>query len=189
MSTSKARVNTRKAAAPKKNAAKAAPSQERFLILLRHGIAEEPTAAKRDEDRSLTAEGHSKMKEISRGLAEALPKTDAIYCSPLLRCVQTALWVSKGYSSKANVTTTDALAPGSTPEQFLQLVATITARRVVIVGHEPNLTRALAAITGIADLRALELKKGACYGVRIGADGQATFEWLLTPRVLRKMGE
>jgi len=39
----------------------------------------------KDEDRSLTAEGHARMKQIARGLEQALPKANAIYSSPLLR--------------------------------------------------------------------------------------------------------
>jgi phosphohistidine phosphatase len=166
MSTSKAPSDK---PAPRRQPAAPKQPVEKFVVLLRHGLAEDPTPGKRDEDRSLTPGGHAKMKEISRGLAAALPKAAAIYSSPLLRCVQTALWVSKAYKSKANVTTADALAPGGTPKQFLELLAGTEATRIVIVGHEPSLTR--------------------CYGVRLGADGKATFEWLLPPRILRKLAE
>ena len=175
MSTSK------KAAAPPKE-----PPAERFIVLLRHGIAEEATPGKKDEDRGLTSEGHARMKEIARGLVQALPKVQVIYTSPLLRAVQTALWVSKGYKSRAIINTTDALAPGATAKEFRAFVESITERRVILVGHEPTLTRSLGALTGI-DTAKLELKKGGAYGVR-GAGGGATFEWLLTPRVLRKLG-
>jgi len=168
---------------------KAALPEERFVILLRHGIAEEPTPEKKDEDRSLTAEGHARMKQIARGLESALPKAQAIYTSPLLRAMQTALWVSKGYRSRVSITTTDALAPGATKKQFLALIKTITARRVIIIGHEPNLTDSLRALTGLTEAQGVELKKGGCYGVRVFADGRGVLEWVLPPRILRKLGE
>jgi phosphohistidine phosphatase SixA len=171
-----------KAAAPKPEP----PPAERFVVLFRHGIAEEATADKKDEERGLTRDGHSRMKEIARGLERVLPKAQAIYTSPLLRAVQTALWVSKGYQSRVTINTTDALAPGASAKDFRALVDSIKERRVIIVGHEPNLTRALGALTGV-DTAKLELKKGGCYGVRMLADGSATFEWLLPPRVLRKL--
>jgi phosphohistidine phosphatase len=166
-------------------ASKPAPA-ERFIVLLRHGIAEEASPGKKDEDRGLTKEGHARMKEIARGLVEALPKVQVIYTSPLLRAVQTALWVSKGYKSRVTINTTDALAPGASAKEFRAFVDTITERRVILVGHEPNLTRSLGILTGV-DAEKFELKKGGCYGVRM-ADGSATFEWLLPPRVLRKLG-
>ena len=128
------------------------------------------------------------MKEIARGLESVLPKAQVIYTSPLLRAVQTALWVSKGYKSRVTINTTDALAPGASAKDFRAFVDSITERRVILVGHEPNLTRSMAALTGVADAR-LELKKGGCYGVRILGDGIGTLEWLLAPRVLRKLGE
>ena len=166
-----------------------APPEERFVILLRHGIAEDPTPEKKDEDRSLTAEGHARMKQIARGLERSMPRVQIIYTSPLLRAMQTALWVSKGYRSRAAIQTSDALAPGATQKQFLELVRSITARRVIIVGHEPNLTDNLIALTQIQESQGVELKKGGCYGVRILENGQGVLEWLLPPRILRKLGE
>lgn len=159
---------------------------ERFFILLRHGIAEDPAPDKKDEDRGLTSEGHTRMKEIARGLERALPKAEVIYSSPLLRAVQTALWVSKGYKSRMNIHTTDALAPGATPKQFLELLDSIAEQRVIFVGHEPTLSANMAALTGLPRTK-VELKKGGCYGVRVAPDGKATLEWLLPPRVLRKI--
>jgi phosphohistidine phosphatase SixA len=52
--------------------------------------------------------------------------------------------------------------------------------RVILVGHEPDLTENMRAITGIKSGR-VELEKGGCYGIR-----DTTLEWILTPRVLRK---
>jgi phosphohistidine phosphatase len=196
MSTSKKAAATRRkpkaAAAPEEKPAPAAAGGKgnggRFIVLLRHGIAEEASAEKKDEDRGLTKEGHARMKEIARGLEHLLPKAQAIYTSPLLRAVQTALWVSKGYKSRANINTTDSLAPGASVKQFRAFIDAIAERRVIIVGHEPNLTRGMAALTGV-DAAKLELKKGGCYGVRLLEDGSATLEWLLPSRVLRKSRE
>jgi phosphohistidine phosphatase len=173
----------------KKKAAAPPPERpERFLVLLRHGIAEEATPEKKDEDRGLTTEGHARMKQIARGLERSLPKVQAIYTSPLLRAVQTALWVSKGYRSRVSINTTDALAPGASAKDFLALIESIQERRAIIVGHEPNLTDNVGALVDLGDAR-VELKKGGCYGVRLGSDGTAMLEWLLPPRVLRKLGE
>ncbi|MGZ5431761.1 MAG: SixA phosphatase family protein [Thermoanaerobaculia bacterium] len=162
----------------------AAPPPERFIVLLRHGIAEDATPDKKDEDRGLTAEGHARMKQIARGLERALPKVQAIYSSPLLRAVQTALWVSKAYRSRANVNTVDALSPSATPKQFLALVKSIKERRAVIVGHEPVLTQGLRALVGV---EGIELKKGGCFGVRLLPEGTAVLEWVLPPRILREL--
>ncbi len=162
--------------------------RERFLILLRHGIAEEASAGKADEERALTSEGHAEMKQIARGLEEAFPKALAIYSSPLLRATQTALWVSKGYRSRLKLHTVGALRPAATTAEFRDFIDGIQERRAIIVGHEPNLSTIVMQLIGLSTGR-VELQKGGCYGVRLRADGDAALEWLLSPRILRKLGE
>jgi phosphohistidine phosphatase len=162
---------------------------DRFIVLLRHGIAEEKTADKADAERSLTSEGHARMKQIARGLERAFPKAQVIYASSLLRAKQTALWVSKGYRSRVKVNTSEALTPSASPHEFAEFVKGIKERRVIVVGHEPNLSENLAELVGINGGARIELKKGGCYGVRLRSDGTAVFEWLLSPRILRKLGE
>ena len=163
--------------------------RDRFIVLLRHGIAEERTGEKTDEERSLTPEGHARMKQVARGLERAFPKAQVIYSSPLLRTVQTALWVSKGYRSRVKVNTSDALIPGASPKEFVEFLNGITERRVIVVGHEPNLSDNLTDLLGVDGANRLELKKGGCYGVRLRPDGTVVFEWLLSPRILRKLAE
>ena len=186
-------MSTSKKAPPPEVAADTAEDEiqerERFIILLRHGIAEDPSAGKPDEERSLTAEGHARIKQIALGVERVFPKANAIYSSPLVRATQTALWVSKAYRSRVQVTTTDALMPGATTADFLSLVASIKERRTIIVGHEPNLSDNLRALLGVEESRTIELKKGGCYGVRLRGDGSALLEWLLPPRLLRKLAE
>jgi phosphohistidine phosphatase len=176
-------MSTSKKAKPEKQAP---PAVERFIVFLRHGIAEDPSPGRKDEDRGLTGEGHARMKEVARGLAAVLPKAEVIYSSPLLRAVQTSLWVSKAYKSRVNISTSDALAPGTSPKQFLALLASIEAKRVIFVGHEPTLTTHMAALIGM-EPDVLELKKGGCYGVRLEPEQPARLEWLLTPRLLRNL--
>lgn len=161
---------------------------ERFVLFLRHGQAEERGGEKPDEDRTLTREGHARMKQIASGLTELFPKADAVYTSPLIRCVQTALWVSKGYHGKLQPVSTPALRPEATPRDVIAFLEAQPARRPILVGHEPNLSSTVARLIGAEGAGALELKKGGCFGVRIAADGSAVLEWSLPPRLLRKIG-
>jgi len=159
---------------------------EKFVVLLRHGIAE-PHGARADDDaRILTATGNRRMKQIGRGLAERFPKAEVIYSSPLIRCVETAEWVEKGYGSSIAVKTYDALKPDGSVEDVRALLAGSEARRIIFVGHEPNLSRTMLGLTKMNSDGAIELKKGGCYGVRLFADGSAQLEWMLPPRVLRR---
>lgn len=160
--------------------------KERFLVLLRHGIAEERSATKADAERELTAEGHRRMKEIARGLATLLPKAEAIVSSPLRRCQQTSEWVKRAYDNAIAVETSGALAPDGEVAAFRELVEGLTVRRAILVGHEPTLTRFMLDLTRMKD-DAPELKKGGCYGICIDAGAAAHLEWMLPPRAMRRV--
>ncbi len=157
--------------------------EERFIVLLRHGIAEERAAGKPDEERELTADGHRRMKQIARGLARLLPKAEVIVSSPLVRARQTAECVARAYSRAIPLEGSPALAPDSNVDRFRELLAGVSARRAIFVGHEPTLSELMLALTGLSG--AIELKKGGCYGIRIDAGEAAHLEWMLPPRALR----
>jgi phosphohistidine phosphatase len=155
---------------------------ERFVVLLRHGIAQ-PKGTEPDETRPLTDEGHKRMKQIGRGLHLIFPKAEAIVSSPLTRAVETAAWVAKAFDLAA--TTSDALRPEAGPEALRKLIDEISATRFILVGHEPRLTEGMRQLTKMHTEGALELKKGGCYGLRFDENGEAALEWMLPPRVLR----
>jgi len=163
---------------------KAVPDAERFVVLLRHGVAEDAAPDQKDEDRALTTEGQQRMKEIARGLARIFPKAQAIYTSPLRRAVQTAQRVAKAYGGRVEVTVTDALRPGAPAKELRALLDAAKARRAIIVGHEPNLMEYIHALAALGKSARLELKKGGCCGVRLTKAG-GVLEWLLPPRALR----
>jgi phosphohistidine phosphatase len=66
-----------------------------LIVLLRHGIAEDPAADVADDDRRLTRKGHRRMKVVARALARLIPNVDAIYSSPLVRAYETAEHVAR----------------------------------------------------------------------------------------------
>ena len=159
---------------------------EKFVVLLRHGIAE-PHGARADDDaRVLTETGNRRMKQIGRGLAQRFPKAEVIYSSPLIRCVETAEWVEKGYGSSVVVKTYDALKPDAGVDEVRALISNSAARRIICVGHESNLSTAMLALSKMSSDGPIELKKGGCYGLRMFDDGNACLEWMLPPRVLRR---
>jgi len=162
--------------------------EEKFIVMLRHGIAEDHGARANDDERMLTETGHRRMEQIGNGIATLFPDAEVVYSSPLIRCVQTAEWVLKAYSSSLKIEKTDALRPDAGPAEFRALIASTTAHNIICVSHEPTLSSAMADLTGVTE-GAVVLKKGGCYGVRLFPGGGATLEWLLPPRVLRHQSE
>jgi len=154
------------------------------VILLRHGVAEPRDEKTHDDDRSLTADGHKKMKENARGLMQLYPDIDAIYSSPLLRALQTALWVSKAYGKKVKVGVTEVLRPDGDQRDVGRFLEPHAGKLVMLVGHEPALTATMRHLAGLGGKGKLELRKGGCYVLRV--EEQATLlDAMLTPRILR----
>ena len=151
----------------------------KFLVLLRHGIAEDAKEGQDDLDRQLTDKGRRRMESIAAGLARVFPEAEAIYSSPAIRAMQTAEPVAKAYDLK--IQKSDALAPGSPPRR---LVDEVKFDYAIFVGHEPTLSSLMLELTGLRGN--IELKKGGCYGIAF--DGEdAALEWVLPPRALRRL--
>lgn len=157
-----------------------------LIVLLRHGIAEDKSVDKPDEERRLTREGNEKMKRVARALAEMLPDADAIYSSPLVRAYETAEWVAKAYGGKLEIETTAALAPGHDPAEFRDLLRRSGGKECAYyTGHEPHLTTLMLALTNMQIGGELSLKKGGCYGLDLD-DPAATarLRFMLAPGLI-----
>ena len=81
-----------------------------------------------------------------------------------------------------------ALAPSG---ELLDVVGGLPeeARRVVLVGHEPDLGRlASLLVSGDPDVASIELKKGGVLLLdRDRERGRATFKWHAPPQLLRRL--
>ena len=151
----------------------------KFLVLLRHGIAEDAQEGQDDLDRQLTDKGRRRMESIAAGLARIFPEAEAIYSSPAVRAMQTAEPVAKAYALK--IQKSDALAPGKPPRK---LVDEVEVDYAIFVGHEPTLSSLMLDLTGLSGN--IELKKGGCYGIAFDSVG-GRLEWVLPPRALRRL--
>lgn len=162
------------------------PPPDRFIILLRHGVAEPRLEGLPDEARRLSKAGANRMREIGWGMAKLFPRARVICTSPLTRAVQTGARLAKGYGGKVKVRTLEALAPGQDAMAFLEALDAMPERHAIFVGHEPGLTQLLGELCSL-DTTGLSLKKGGCYGLRIQASGHTQLEWMLSPKVLRRI--
>jgi phosphohistidine phosphatase SixA len=85
----------------------------------------------------------------------------------------------------------DALRPGGSPEALITFLAKRpNRRRVLVVGHEPDLTNLAARLIGAGRNANMGFKKGGCCLVAFNefppkAPGQLV--WWLTPRIMRKL--
>ena len=163
------------------------------LYLIRHAIAHErdPARWRDDRRRPLTPEGAEKFRRGAAGLAHLVGTVDRLLTSPLVRARETAglLHTVAGWPEPVEHA---ALSPGRTVAQVLAVLREQLADSIALVGHEPGLSRLLGVCIAGPDARlACRFRKGgvACLSFRaIPRAGQATLEWLATPKLLRTLG-
>jgi phosphohistidine phosphatase len=163
------------------------------LYILRHGIAVEHGAAgyENDDERPLTGKGERKMWVIAEAIKALEISFDSIFSSPLVRARQTAEIVAEALKCVKRLELTDTLAPQESAKPLIQFLRDQGAMDdILLVGHEPFLSRLIALLIsgdsetsvllkkgGFCKLSIAELKYGRC----------AILEWLLTPKQMELM--
>jgi phosphohistidine phosphatase len=154
------------------------------LYLLRHADAGDPMAwAGDDAERPLSAKGKRQARRLGSMLADIGFRPDLILTSPKVRAADTARIVGRAVDVKPN----DERRLASSFE--LNDVGSILAahpdaRRVVLVGHDPEFSSTASTLTGAA----IELRKGAIARIDLpesqAAAGQGVLRWLIPPGVV-----
>lgn len=156
------------------------------LLLLRHGIAEERSLNRPDEERRLTRDGIEKMREEAKAFLRIGLKPDLVLTSPLRRCAETAKIVADTLGVADRLSEEDRIAPGFRLGDLQQIAErNPDAQQLMVVGHQPD----LGIIAGqLIDAPPLDLKKGGL--VRIDTDriepGRGVLVWMLAPGLLVK---
>ena len=117
------------------------------LYVMRHGPAEDFAASGLDGDRSLTASGRERVKLVAKLLRESDEAPRMIVSSPLVRALQTAEIIASE-TCVEHVETSRDLAPGGNAHAFVMALAREERKRVMVVGHEPDLSSLIEALLG-----------------------------------------
>lgn len=161
------------------------------LFILRHGIAAQRSSPLTSSDavRPLTPKGRKRVALIAEGLHKLGYAFDWIVTSPLVRAAQTAEIVAASQRPNPPVDVCAALRPGTSREDVLAFLAkNPDRRRVMLVGHEPDLSTLAGRLIGAGRDANLEFKKGGCCLIEydgLPARYSGRLVWWLTPRALR----
>ena len=140
------------------------------LYVLRHAEAVGAGDTLQDGWRYLTAKGRSSAEKVSLSIAESGPKPRLIISSPLVRAVQTAEIAAHNACCKNEVVVSGLLLPGAgISDLVVHLKSCKDAKRVMLVGHEPQLGSLVTTLLGCMD-GSISLKKGACVILRVYPD-------------------
>ena len=118
------------------------------LYVMRHGPAEEQSADERDGTRALTPSGRVRCRAVAQRLGELGEHPITIVSSPLVRAVQTAELVAQHVSSIDMVSAHSSLAPGALGLAFVYEQLQAGRKRLMIVGHEPDLSTLVGRLLG-----------------------------------------
>lgn len=155
-----------------------------ILYVMRHAEAVEATDTLQDEWRYLTEKGRAAAKQCVASIAKYGPKPRLTITSPLTRAVQTAEIAAEKACRKNVVVASELLLPGADISELVkQLKEQMDVKRIMLVGHEPQLGRLVATLLG-REKAAIALKKGACVTLKLepGADDKpAVFLSYLVP--------
>jgi phosphohistidine phosphatase len=123
------------------------------LILWRHADAEDGSP---DMARRLTKKGRKQAARVAEWLEERLPKDHALISSPAARARETAEALGKPKI-------VEALAPGASVKEILQTAGwPDRGGTAVLVGHQPDLGRAIAYLVSRRETD-WTLKKGGLW--------------------------
>jgi phosphohistidine phosphatase len=169
-----------------------APGKAMRLYLMRHGIAidrEDPDCPA-DPERYLTPKGIQRTRAAARGLRALRVKPAALLTSPYVRAVQTGEVVCEvlGLDPK-QLRTTDALKPEAKPARLAEELGRLGGE-VICFGHAPHMDEFIAhALKATAPFTALKKSGVACLDIDSLAPLRATLFWVLTSRILRRLGD
>ena len=158
-----------------------------YIYFLRHANAGQKKL-KNDDKRPLDKEGIEQSGHIGRLLSALDIHPDLIISSPLKRAMQTASLVANELGYEEKIQAEPALRPAASFDAFRELLRHCGKEEsIIVVGHNPNLSRFLALLisNGASD-NWVDMKKGSVARVDHSAK-RSTLDWLITPKIA-KMG-
>ncbi|MCX6969214.1 MAG: histidine phosphatase family protein [Verrucomicrobia bacterium] len=136
---------------------------------LRHAEAEHASGS--DFDRRPTPRGLDQAEKAARFCLRNGLLPDLIITSPVVRARRTAEIVAA--TTGSDLIVGDWLSCGMEPGDFLKEIAAYSQKRfVLLVGHEPDFSDAIACLLGLIDPSSLKIRKASLTIVDIAAPHQ-----------------
>jgi len=160
------------------------PAPALQLYLLRHADAGDPMAWPGDDaDRPLSAKGKRQARRLGSLLADIGWKPDLLLTSPKIRAAQTARLVGRAVDVMPDDEPRLASAFELSDVGSI-LAAHPDARRLMLVGHDPDFSSIASTLIGAA----IELRKGAIARIDLADSaptaGGGALRWLIPPGVV-----
>lgn len=156
------------------------------LYFLRHGEAE-PSSS---DESVLTSTGIETVKNIAFAIEALNIKFDQILCSDLPRAQETAGIIQEILGISTDIGSCSPLTPPGDCDDLLQLLKDTHRSSVLLVGHEPLISRMISRLISGDEQSLISIKKGSLVKVFIAEytrHVRGSLEWILPPHVLIKI--
>lgn len=163
-----------------------------ILYFLRHANAGQSKAnLTQDAKRPLDKQGIEQCSYVGNALASMDVQVDAIISSPLRRATQTASLVANEIGYDGKIVFSPALAPDAEFEAFRELLEKNSKlEALMVVGHNESLSQFLSLLlSGGANAKGVDLKKGAVARVEWDNRKPGVLHWCLTPKAIQSIYE
>jgi phosphohistidine phosphatase len=164
------------------------------IFILRHGIAVERGAPgfANDSLRPLTPKGRRQLKKSAAAMKRMKLHFDLILSSPFERAKKTAEIAADVLKLKKRLKFSGKLKPDGDPEKLISEIAGLKPQpeNVLLVGHEPYLSRLISWLISGNEDAAMDFKKGGLCKLEaeeLSAGKCAALAWLLTPKQMKAM--
>lgn len=155
------------------------------LYLVQHGPAK-PEAE--DPQRPLTEEGRLAVERLATFLSQLRTRIRRIEHSGKLRAQQTAEILAAALDPPEGVRATEGLAPNDDPSP-LKVRLDAETENLMIVGHQPHLSRLVSVLLGLAPERpAVQFQMAGVVRLDRGSAGEWIIRWVLPPDLLAQSG-
>ena len=151
------------------------------VCFLRHGEAVESPSLQ-DSERPLSKLGLQQGSTAGKFLRRMGTSIGRIIASPLLRAQQMAAAVQQELDSPP-ISTSESLLSSSAPQQILEQLQSLSVPGLLLVGHEPHLSKVISLLMSGDEGQKVELKKGSLACVEIPPPlepGRGILKWLVT---------
>ena len=160
------------------------------IFILRHGDANAGTKVMDDFKRPISDVGVKESEYIAKMLSVFEITFDCVFSSPLTRAKQTAEIAIK--SQKVRIVEVNELKPEGNVEQIAKILSEQKENStILLVGHSPLLVDLIGYVTGSAS-GSVSLKTGGVAKIKTSSLRprlSGNLEWLLTPKVIRKISK
>jgi phosphohistidine phosphatase len=148
------------------------------LYFFRHGRADWPDWTDPDDERPLTKKGRKEIRKVAKHLQKLVGKP-LVLTSPLPRAKKTAEIAAGIWGAELREEAT--LQPGFRARQLEPFLPQATEDGLVLVGHEPDFTEAIAHLTGATT----KLSKAGVALIELDAISRSgRLLWVAPPKLL-----